>query len=227
MRINSPSASISRSSLHCSTGCSSLTGDMNFSATPRLHLRRRQMIVQPPVHVAGQRPPAHLQATRSAPISRGRRKKTETRGAIPQGGGAAGARGPRESDGEPGMVYGVEYAERRRTGRPPPPAFASSENSPGVAGVGWPGGHAEGVSAAMAELQSTITCPYCGHKAAETMPTNSCWYFYICRGCTMRLRPKAGDCCVFCSYGTVPCPPAQEVRQRATPRDNRFEPEAG
>jgi hypothetical protein len=43
----------------------------------------------------------------------------------------------------------------------------------------------------------------------------------------MRLRPKAGDCCVFCSYGTVPCPPVQEVRQRANPRDNRFEPEAG
>jgi len=21
------------------------------------------------------------------------------------------------------------------------------------------------------------------------------------------LRPKAGDCCVFCSYGLVPCPP--------------------
>nr|WP_283817643.1 GDCCVxC domain-containing (seleno)protein [Bradyrhizobium diazoefficiens] len=21
--------------------------------------------------------------------------------------------------------------------------------------------------------------------------------------------PKSGDCCVFCSYGTVPCPPKQ------------------
>ena len=23
------------------------------------------------------------------------------------------------------------------------------------------------------------------------------------------LKPKPGDCCVFCSYGTVPCPPIQ------------------
>ncbi|HEX6268144.1 MAG TPA: GDCCVxC domain-containing (seleno)protein [Burkholderiales bacterium] len=25
-----------------------------------------------------------------------------------------------------------------------------------------------------------------------------------------RLAPRAGDCCVFCSYGDVPCPPIQE-----------------
>ncbi|WP_327036906.1 GDCCVxC domain-containing (seleno)protein [Methylomarinum vadi] len=24
------------------------------------------------------------------------------------------------------------------------------------------------------------------------------------------MKPKKGDCCVFCSYGTVPCPPIQE-----------------
>ncbi|TGE15005.1 hypothetical protein E5J99_13940 [Hymenobacter elongatus] len=24
------------------------------------------------------------------------------------------------------------------------------------------------------------------------------------------LKPLAGDCCVYCSYGTVPCPPIQE-----------------
>ncbi|WP_339879956.1 GDCCVxC domain-containing (seleno)protein, partial [uncultured Algoriphagus sp.] len=23
-------------------------------------------------------------------------------------------------------------------------------------------------------------------------------------------KPKKGDCCVYCSYGTVPCPPIQE-----------------
>ena len=26
------------------------------------------------------------------------------------------------------------------------------------------------------------------------------------------LRPKPGDCCVFCSYGTVKCPPIQQQR---------------
>lgn len=62
----------------------------------------------------------------------------------------------------------------------------------------------------MSELQSTITCPKCGHREAETMPTDACQWFYDCRGCGVLLKPKPGDCCVFCSYGTVPCPPVQQ-----------------
>jgi len=34
--------------------------------------------------------------------------------------------------------------------------------------------------------------------------------FYDCENCKEVLRPKEGDCCVFCSYGTVPCPPIQQ-----------------
>jgi len=59
---------------------------------------------------------------------------------------------------------------------------------------------------------STLTCPVCGHEASETMPTDSCQYFYECTGCKTLLKPKAGDCCVFCSYGDAPCPPIQEAR---------------
>lgn len=58
-------------------------------------------------------------------------------------------------------------------------------------------------------LESEITCPECGHKQMETMPTDSCQFFYECSACRSILRPKAGDCCVFCSYGTVRCPPLQ------------------
>lgn len=58
-------------------------------------------------------------------------------------------------------------------------------------------------------LESTLTCPNCGTQAIETMPTNACLYFYTCTGCGSRLKPKHGDCCVFCSYGSVPCPPIQ------------------
>jgi hypothetical protein len=58
-------------------------------------------------------------------------------------------------------------------------------------------------------LESVITCPACGISKIETMPTNACQYFYECTGCGTRLRPKTGDCCVFCSYGAVPCPPKQ------------------
>ncbi|MFN0164243.1 MAG: GDCCVxC domain-containing (seleno)protein [Burkholderiales bacterium] len=59
------------------------------------------------------------------------------------------------------------------------------------------------------ELESTITCPECGHVAKESMPTDACHWFYECVQCRTVLRPKAGDCCVFCSFGTVKCPPVQ------------------
>ena len=60
------------------------------------------------------------------------------------------------------------------------------------------------------QLQSTLTCPKCGARKLETMPTDACQFFYECESCHQLLRPKAGDCCVFCSYGDVPCPPIQE-----------------
>jgi len=57
--------------------------------------------------------------------------------------------------------------------------------------------------------ESDITCPQCGFKKKEIMPENACQYFYECTSCHARLKPKEGDCCVFCSYGTVKCPPQQ------------------
>lgn len=63
----------------------------------------------------------------------------------------------------------------------------------------------------MATLRSTITCPECGRSAIETMPEGYCQVVYDCRQCGATLRPQAGDCCVFCSYADVPCPPVQEA----------------
>ena len=59
-------------------------------------------------------------------------------------------------------------------------------------------------------LQSVLTCPCCGAASMETMPIDTCIYFHECLSCHTLLRPKAGDCCVFCSYGSVTCPPIQE-----------------
>lgn len=59
-------------------------------------------------------------------------------------------------------------------------------------------------------LESTLTCPECGHQSVETMPTNACLFFHECAGCGVLLKPQPGDCCVFCSYGSVPCPPIQQ-----------------
>jgi hypothetical protein len=59
------------------------------------------------------------------------------------------------------------------------------------------------------QLQSIITCPQCGRRKAETMPTGACVHAYECSGCGALLHPQPGDCCVFCSYGSVKCPPKQ------------------
>jgi hypothetical protein len=61
-------------------------------------------------------------------------------------------------------------------------------------------------------LQSTLTCPHCGFRKEEAMPTDACQYFYECESCHALLKPNPGDCCVFCSFGTVKCPPIQERR---------------
>ncbi|AXT41719.1 GDCCVxC domain-containing (seleno)protein [Yoonia sp. R2331] len=59
-------------------------------------------------------------------------------------------------------------------------------------------------------LESTLTCPDCGHVETEMMPTDACQWFYECKSCQTVLKPLSGDCCVYCSYATVPCPPIQE-----------------
>lgn len=61
-------------------------------------------------------------------------------------------------------------------------------------------------------LQSILTCPHCGHRSVETMPINACVFFHDCAGCHELLGPKSGDCCVFCSYGDMPCPPVQQQK---------------
>jgi hypothetical protein len=65
-------------------------------------------------------------------------------------------------------------------------------------------------------LESVITCPHCGTAKSESMPTDACVFLYDCTGCGERLWAKSGDCCVFCSYGTAPCPPIQAARADGT-----------
>lgn len=60
---------------------------------------------------------------------------------------------------------------------------------------------------------STLTCPECDSQHKERMPVDACQFFYECPSCATVLRPKQGDCCVFCSYGDVPCPPIQIARK--------------
>jgi hypothetical protein len=59
-------------------------------------------------------------------------------------------------------------------------------------------------------MKSEITCPQCGHKQKEKMPTDVCLISYTCKKCDAVLHPKDGDCCVFCTYGDHKCPSKQE-----------------
>lgn len=99
---------------------------------------------------------------------------------------------------------------------PVPPEFQGGLAALRVRGCSYVGGpysaerHAGKLgSMQTVQLESTITCPVCGHAKSETMTTDACQWFYECGNCKAILRPKHGDCCVFCSYGTVKCPPIQ------------------
>ena len=66
--------------------------------------------------------------------------------------------------------------------------------------------------AAAVVLESVLTCPGCGFAKTEPMATDACRFFYDCSHCGARLRPNPGDCCVFCSFGSMKCPPMQLER---------------
>jgi hypothetical protein len=61
-------------------------------------------------------------------------------------------------------------------------------------------------------IESVLTCPHCGFAELETMPTDACQFVYECLNCMMLLHANTGDCCVFCSFGSVKCPPMQLQR---------------
>ena len=56
---------------------------------------------------------------------------------------------------------------------------------------------------------STLHCPLCGKRSTDQMPDNASVYFYRCIRCNGLFTPRSGDCCVYCSYGDVPCPTRQ------------------
>lgn len=57
--------------------------------------------------------------------------------------------------------------------------------------------------------ETELTCPSCSFVDVVQMPLDACQHFYQCRQCKTMLKPKRGDCCVFCSFGSVKCPPKQ------------------
>ena len=62
----------------------------------------------------------------------------------------------------------------------------------------------------MINHKSKLVCPHCSHEKTITMPSTFCQYFLECTNCKTVIKAKAGDCCVFCSYGDIKCPPIQK-----------------
>lgn len=57
----------------------------------------------------------------------------------------------------------------------------------------------------------SITCPACGVVTPGEMPGDSCLYFWDCPTCRAVVKPRAGHCCVFCSYGSVRCATSRDA----------------
>ena len=58
-------------------------------------------------------------------------------------------------------------------------------------------------------ITAIITCPVCGTNTEAEIPKEACQFFWDCPACQTLLRPKPGDCCVFCSYADRRCPTAE------------------
>ncbi len=71
----------------------------------------------------------------------------------------------------------------------------------------------EGAAVNAITADSEISCPVCGWRQWEIMPEDACQIVYHCASCGVALHPKPGDCCVYCSFGSVPCPPVQRERR--------------
>jgi hypothetical protein len=65
--------------------------------------------------------------------------------------------------------------------------------------------------------KSVIKCPICKYKKEIPIPVGSL-LLYDCEECKARLKPKNEECCVLCSYGTVPCLKTQKERASGSPK---------
>ena len=63
-------------------------------------------------------------------------------------------------------------------------------------------------------LKTVITCKNCGTSEEVMMHAKLPEQKFICKRCTAELSARADECCVYCSYGSVKCPPVQEIAKR-------------
>ena len=56
---------------------------------------------------------------------------------------------------------------------------------------------------------SKVIGPECGFTKEEETDIDTSLQFYECVNCGKVVTPFRDDCCIFCSYGDVPCPSVQ------------------
>ncbi len=61
----------------------------------------------------------------------------------------------------------------------------------------------------MIKTRSIVQCPHCGFKTVEHMPSVRKVMTFCCPACERSCAADDKHCCVFCQYGSVPCPTAQ------------------
>ena len=72
-------------------------------------------------------------------------------------------------------------------------------------------------------LTSVLTCPVCQHAQIEQMPTDACQWFCKCTNCNYHtvLKLLAGDCCVYCSYGSGAARPSKSKAKAPAANHNQ------
>ena len=63
------------------------------------------------------------------------------------------------------------------------------------------------------KIKSILTCVKCEHKKEETMPQYASQIEYKCNNCNSIIGVKQNQCCVYCIYGSTPCPSSQRTSQ--------------
>ncbi|MCW3076432.1 MAG: hypothetical protein JWO32_1041 [Bacteroidetes bacterium] len=59
------------------------------------------------------------------------------------------------------------------------------------------------------KIKSVVVCPVCKFKRELFMAANHFLKVYECEECNALLKTDKKQCCIFCSYGSVPCIPVQ------------------
>jgi hypothetical protein len=59
-------------------------------------------------------------------------------------------------------------------------------------------------------INSVITCPHCEASELLQIPAGSSQRFYRCQACDGILKIQSGDCCIFCSFGSIGCTSSEQ-----------------